>query len=128
MTARLRKESDPSFLGVKIGPDGALYVLTNSPDAVREFAEFIRAEIAKTRSLFAFEQIWDNGYRQITSSGRAAATPADISGMKIRVPPSSMWTSLFSSLGAAPATINANELYSSLQTKIVDAQENEPRG
>jgi len=44
--------------------------------------------------------------------------------MKIRVPPSSMWTSLFSSLGAAPATINANELYSSLQTKIVDAQEN----
>lgn len=86
--------------------------------------EFIRAEIAKTRSLFAFEQIWDNGYRQITSSGRAAATPADISGMKIRVPPSSMWTSLFSSLGAAPATINANELYSSLQTKIVDAQEN----
>lgn len=85
---------------------------------------FIRAEIAKSKSIFAFEKIWDNGYRQITSSTRPVNGPADLQGMKIRVPPSAMWTSLFKSLGASPTTINANELYSSLQTKIVDAQEN----
>ncbi|MDO5086884.1 MAG: TRAP transporter substrate-binding protein [Comamonadaceae bacterium] len=85
---------------------------------------FIRSEIAKTRSLFALEKIWDNGYRQITSATRPVATPADIAGMKVRVPPSPMWVSLFKALGSAPTTINANELYSSLQTRIVDAQEN----
>ena len=85
---------------------------------------FIRAEIAKSRSIFAFEKIWDNGYRQVTNSTRPVNSPADLQGLKIRVPASAMWTSLFKGLGASPATINANELYSSLQTKIVDAQEN----
>jgi len=85
---------------------------------------FIRAEIDKTRSLLAFEKIWDNGFRQITSSNHPIATPADLAGMKIRVPPSAMWVSLFNGLGAIPTTINADELYSSLQTKVVDAQEN----
>ena len=85
---------------------------------------FIRGEIAKSKSIFAFEKIWDNGFRQITSSSRQVNAPADLQGVKIRVPPSAMWTSLFKGLGASPTTINANELYSSLQTKIVDAQEN----
>ncbi|MCY1202648.1 hypothetical protein D9M72_141400 [compost metagenome] len=85
---------------------------------------FIRGEIAKSRSIFAFEKIWDNGFRQITTATRPVNGPADLQGVKIRVPPSAMWTSLFKALGAAPTTINANELYSSLQTRIVDAQEN----
>lgn len=78
---------------------------------------FIRAEIDKTRSLFAFEKVWDNGFRQITSSNRPVATPKDLQGMKIRVPPSSMWVSLFKALDALPTTITANELYSSLQDR-----------
>nr|WP_170181418.1 TRAP transporter substrate-binding protein [Lampropedia puyangensis] len=86
--------------------------------------EFIRSEIAKSRSLFAFEKIWDNGYRQITSAARPVVSPNDIAGMKVRVPPSPMWISLFKALGGSPTTITANELYSSLQTRIVDAQEN----
>lgn len=85
---------------------------------------FIRSEIDKTRSLFAFEKAWDSGFRQITSSSRPIAAPRDLEGMKIRVPPSAMWLSLFKALDASPTTINANELYSSLQTKVVDAQEN----
>ena len=89
-----------------------------------DLGAFIRAEIDKTRSLFAFEKVWDNGYRQITSSDRPVAAPKDLEGMKIRVPPSAMWVSLFKALDSAPTTINANELYSSLQTKVVDAQEN----
>ena len=35
-----------------------------------------------------------------------------------------MWTSLFKGLGASPASININEVYSALQTKIVEGQEN----
>jgi TRAP-type C4-dicarboxylate transport system substrate-binding protein len=50
--------------------------------------------------------------------------PDDFKGMKLRVPPSPLWTSMFKALDAAPASINFNEVYSALQTKIVDGQEN----
>jgi tripartite ATP-independent transporter DctP family solute receptor len=84
---------------------------------------YVRGEIAK-RGLIAFEKIWDNGYRQITSGRQAIRVPADLSGFKIRVPPSPLWTGLFKSFDAAPASINFAEVYSALQTHIVDGQEN----
>jgi tripartite ATP-independent transporter DctP family solute receptor len=83
----------------------------------------VRAEIAK-RGLYAFATMWDNGYRQITSSAKPIRTPQDLSGFKIRVPPSPLWTSMFKAFGAAPTSINFNEVYSALQTHIVDGQEN----
>ncbi len=84
---------------------------------------FVRAEIAK-RGLLAMERIWDNGFRQTTTGTKPVATPADLRGMKLRVPVSPLWTSMFTALGAAPASINFSEVYSALQTKIVDGQEN----
>ncbi len=83
----------------------------------------IRSEIDK-RGLFAFDRMFDNGYRQITSSTRGIYTPQDLRGFKIRVPVSPLWTSLFQAFGAAPASINFSELYSALQTKVVEGQEN----
>jgi TRAP-type C4-dicarboxylate transport system substrate-binding protein len=44
--------------------------------------------------------------------------------MKIRVPIGKLWISLFESLGAAPSGISFNEVYSALQTHVVDGQEN----
>ncbi len=85
--------------------------------------DYVRAEIAK-RGLLAMERIWDNGFRQTTTSTKPIATPADLRGMKLRVPVSPLWTSMFTALGAAPASINFSETYSALQTKIVDGQEN----
>ncbi len=45
-------------------------------------------------------------------------------GVKLRVPVSPLWTSMFSALGASPTSINFSEVYSALQTHIVDGQEN----
>jgi TRAP-type C4-dicarboxylate transport system substrate-binding protein len=42
--------------------------------------------------------------------------------MKLRVPPSPLWTSMFKALDAAPTSINFAEVYSALQTKIVEGQ------
>lgn len=89
-----------------------------------KLGEYVRAEIAKSRSIFAFEKIWDNGFRQTTTSTKPIAAPADLANLKIRVPPSPLWTSMYKAFGSAPTTINFNEVYSSLQTKVVDAQEN----
>ena len=70
------------------------------------------------------EKIWDNGFRQTTTSTKPIVTPGRLRGMKLRVPPSPLWTSMFKAFDAAPASINFNEVYSALQTKIVDGQEN----
>ena len=67
---------------------------------------------------------WDNGFRQITSSRAAIGGPGDLRGLKLRVPVSPFMTSLFSSLGASPTSIGFNEVYSALQTHVVDGQEN----
>lgn len=75
-------------------------------------------------SIFAFEKIWDNGYRQITTSTHPVMTPADLKGLKLRVPPSPLETSMFISFGASPTSLNFAEVYSALQTRIVDGQEN----
>jgi tripartite ATP-independent transporter DctP family solute receptor len=88
-----------------------------------ELGAHIRAQIAKA-NIVAMDKIWDNGFRQITSSTKPIATPADLKGFKIRVPVSPLWTSMFKALDAAPTSINFAEVYSALQTKIVDGQEN----
>ncbi len=84
---------------------------------------YVRGEIGK-RGLLAMERIWDNGYRQTTTSSKPITAPEDFRGVKLRVPVSPLWTSMFTALGASPASINISETYSALQTRIVDGQEN----
>jgi tripartite ATP-independent transporter DctP family solute receptor len=85
---------------------------------------YVRAAIAKSGTLIAMEKIWDNGFRETTSSTKPIEVPADFRGFKIRVPISPLWTSMFKAFGAAPTGINFNEVYSALQTHVVDGQEN----
>ena len=75
-------------------------------------------------NLVAVGKVYDHGFRQITHSSRPVMTPKDLDGMKIRVPASPILTSLFRGLGASPATVPIGELYTALQTKVVDGQEN----
>jgi tripartite ATP-independent transporter DctP family solute receptor len=88
-----------------------------------DLGAYVRDQIAKA-NLVAMDKIWDNGFRQMTTSTKPIVTPDDMTGLKVRVPPSPLWTSMFKAFGAAPTTINFNEVYSALQTKIVDGQEN----
>lgn len=88
-----------------------------------ELGKYLHAQLAKV-GLMPMEKIWGSGFRQITNSIKPIQTPDDLKGMRMRVPVSPLWTSLFKSLGAAPASINFAEVYSSLQTKVVDGQEN----
>jgi tripartite ATP-independent transporter DctP family solute receptor len=88
-----------------------------------ELGAYIRAQIAKT-PILTVSKTWDNGFRHITSSTREIRTPADLKGFKIRVPPAPILTSLFKALDAGPAPINFSEVYTALQTKVVDGQEN----
>lgn len=74
--------------------------------------------------LFALDKPWDHGYRQITTSTKPIATPQDLVGVKMRVAVVPLYVSLFKSLGAATTAINFSELYTALQSRVVDGQEN----
>lgn len=83
----------------------------------------IRAALLRA-NLVAQTKIWDHGYRHITTNGKAINSPDDLAGLKIRVPVAPILTTLFKSLNASPASMNFGELYTALQTRVVDAQEN----
>jgi len=85
--------------------------------------ELVRADIVKA-GLHVFDKIWDNGFRQITTSTKPIVTPDDLNGLKIRVPVSPIEVSLFKALGATPTALAFAEVYTALQTHLVDGQEN----
>src|SRR5450432_367091 len=86
--------------------------------------EVVREAIGKA-GIVPIKKMWDNGFRQITSSSsRQLNSVEDLRGFKIRVPVTALLTSLFSGLGALPSSISYSELYSALQTHIVEGQEN----
>jgi len=88
-----------------------------------DLGQYVRNQIAKA-NLVAMEKIWDNGFRQTTSSTKPILGPEDLKGFKIRVPVSPLWTSMYKAFDSAPASINFSEVYTALQTKVVDGQEN----
>jgi tripartite ATP-independent transporter DctP family solute receptor len=83
----------------------------------------VRAALAKV-GLHTFEKIWDNGFRQMTTGSKPIESARDMEGLKIRVPVSPLSIAMFKALAASPASLQFSEVYSSLQTRIVDAQEN----
>lgn len=88
-----------------------------------DLGKLIATQIEKTGTLVMAKPA-DNTFRQISSFSKPIKSPADLAGYRIRVPVSPIFTSLFNSLGANPTSINFNELYTALQTHLVDGQEN----
>jgi tripartite ATP-independent transporter DctP family solute receptor len=88
-----------------------------------DLGKHIRQGIEKV-NLVPFDTVWDNGFRQITSSTRPIAKPEDLRNFKIRVPVVPLWVSMFKALDAAPVSLPLSEAYQALQTKVADGQEN----
>jgi hypothetical protein len=59
----------------------------------------------------------------MTSPIKPIRVPDDLTGFKIGVPPSPLWTSMFKALGAHPVLIPWAETYSAMQTNIADGLE-----
>jgi len=79
--------------------------------------------LAEKAGLHVFDKMWDAGFRHIASIPHPIKTPADLKGFKIRVPISPLWTSTFTALGAAPTSIPFAQVYSAMQTRLVDGQD-----
>lgn len=85
--------------------------------------DYVRKAI-RAAGLYVHPKMWENGMRQITSSTHAIKSVDDLNGFRIRTPSGPLWVDLFKSMGASPTPINFSELYSALQTHVVDGQEN----
>ena len=68
--------------------------------------------------------VWENGYRHITNSKKAINTPADLQGIKLRVPEGKWRVKMFQTYGANPSPMKFSEVFTALQTGVMDGQEN----
>lgn len=74
-----------------------------------------------------FSNYWGfGGYRGLSNSIRPVETPEDMHGLKIRVMESPVYITAFTLLGANPTPISFSELFTALQNKTVDGQDNDP--
>ncbi len=85
----------------------------------REAYERLCAEFGVTMLGFG-----ESGFRQITNNVRPIRTPADLEGIKIRIPGIGLFTDVYRSLGANPTTMNFSEVFTSLQQGTIEGQEN----
>ncbi len=68
--------------------------------------------------------VWENGYRHVTNSKRPINTPADLQGIKLRVPEGKWRVKMFQAYGANPSPMKFSEVFTALQTGVMDGEEN----
>lgn len=67
---------------------------------------------------------WENGFRHITNNVRPIEKPEDLKGIKIRTMENKIHLAAFRAFGASPTPMAWSEVYTALQQKTIDAQEN----
>jgi TRAP-type transport system periplasmic protein len=67
---------------------------------------------------------WENGFRNMTNSRRPVGRAEDFDGIKLRVMQSSLFIDTFKTLGANPTPMAFGEVFTSLETRTIDGQEN----
>ncbi len=68
--------------------------------------------------------VWENGYRHITNNKRPINTPEDLNGIKLRTPEGKWRVKMFQAYGANPSPMKFSEVFTALQTGVMDGQEN----
>ncbi|MQW04461.1 DctP family TRAP transporter solute-binding subunit, partial [Sinorhizobium meliloti] len=69
----------------------------------------------------------DSGFRQFATVSKSIATPEDMKGLKLRTPPNPVILATIEQLGALPQSLPFGEVYTSLQSHVVDGVEPEIR-
>jgi len=68
--------------------------------------------------------VWENGVRHITNNVRPIVKPEDLKGIKLRVPEGKWRLKMFQAYGANPSPMKFSELFTALQTGVMDGEEN----
>ncbi len=118
-------------LGSVVPPAGIAslgFAFKDADEAIRvmsggAISDYIHRE-ALSKGFQTFRTMWSGGMFQLTTGAVPIKTPADMRGLKIRVQPSKIVVDLFKELGASPTSLSASEVYTALQTRVVDGNAN----
>ncbi|MDD5833203.1 MAG: TRAP transporter substrate-binding protein [Clostridiales bacterium] len=95
----------------------------------KEYAMFTSPEMDAIKEQIASDLglrimgLGESGIRHFATVGKEINTPEDLKGLKMRVVPGTVTADAMALLGASPTTIAYNEIYTSLQNKIIDSEE-----
>jgi tripartite ATP-independent transporter DctP family solute receptor len=103
------------------------YLFANGPVAWKvmdgPFGDAMAADILQKTGMRVLA-FGETGFRNFTNSKLPIKSPADMKGLKIRVMETPVYVNMVKALGAAPTPIAWSEVYTALQQKVVDGQEN----
>lgn len=107
---------------------GLPFIFKSSDHAFRVLESKIGDEILEAAEPFLIKGLcfYDAGSRSFYTVNRAINKPDDLKGLKIRVMKSPVAFSLIRALGGSPTPIDWGELYTALQSGVVDGAENNP--
>jgi tripartite ATP-independent transporter DctP family solute receptor len=102
------------------------YLVQDRKHAARIAKEVIRPMLGPVvaKQGFRIIGVWENGYRHITNNKRPIVKPADLDGVKLRVPGGVWRVKMFRAYGANPSPMELKEVFVALQTGVMDGQEN----
>jgi tripartite ATP-independent transporter DctP family solute receptor len=106
--------------------EGVGFAFKSQPQALAaidgQLGDLVRKQML-TKGIYPFNKCWVNGFRQIVTSTKPIKSVDDLAGMKIRTPGAKLYVDMFKTLGAAPTPVNVADVYTALQTKILDGVE-----
>ncbi|MEE4239731.1 MAG: TRAP transporter substrate-binding protein [Anderseniella sp.] len=119
----------PSSVMSSISPEFGVfempYIIKDRDHMKRVEAEmgetFQKAAQSKGYRILAY---WENGFRHITNNTRPINKPEDLSGLKLRTPKGEWRVKMFQLYGANPTPMAFSDVFTALQTGVMDGQEN----
>jgi TRAP-type C4-dicarboxylate transport system substrate-binding protein len=128
--APIISNGEPSLYATYGAPDMGILTgpfLIDSPD---QWPTLVRSDLVKgweeaiaaDGNLRVLDLGWYVGERHLIGNA-AYPEPADLAGVKIRIPPLPAWTTTFEAVGATPVTVDFTEVYTALSQGVVDASE-----
>jgi tripartite ATP-independent transporter DctP family solute receptor len=120
----------PSTVMTSVAPEFGVfempYLVQDRGHAARIAANVIRPMLAPVVEKQGYHVlgVWENGYRNITNNKRPIVKPADLQGIKLRVPKGVWRVKMFKAYGANPSPMALKEVFVALQTGVMDGQEN----
>ena len=120
----------PSTVMSSVVPEFGLfempYLVKDREHMKRIEAEIVWPVLAKAAEAKGYKvlAVWENGFRNITNNVRPIAKPEDLKGVKLRTPSGEWRVKMFQAYGANPTPMSFSEVFTALQTGVVDGQEN----
>ncbi|MBI3435780.1 MAG: TRAP transporter substrate-binding protein [Proteobacteria bacterium] len=120
----------PSTVMTSVAPEFGVfempYLVQDRAHAARIAKDVIRPVLGPIveKQGYHIVGVWENGYRHITNNKRPIVMPADLQGIKLRVPGGVWRVKMFKAYGASPSPMELKEVFVALQTGVMDGQEN----